>query len=121
MKLILNTNIMKNLFIAIALMIGLNSFAQDKTEIKVDKPEFKCDVVKFDKEANTMEFLGNVSLKTDIIELEHADKILLNNKTNEIIVSGLAEFTIDGAIQFSEKTKKKIMRYKIGERIGYVE
>ena len=40
---------------------------------------------------------------------------------NEIIVSGLAEFTIDGAIQFSEKSEKKIMRYKIGERIAYVE
>jgi lipopolysaccharide assembly outer membrane protein LptD (OstA) len=112
---------MKKLFLAIALMIGLNSFAQDKTEIKIDKPEFKCDVVKFDKETNTIEFSGNVSFKTDIIELENADKILLNKETNEIIVSGLAEFTIDGAIQISEKAEKKIMRYKIGERIAYVE
>jgi lipopolysaccharide assembly outer membrane protein LptD (OstA) len=112
---------MKNLFLAIALMIGLNSFAQDKTEIKDDKPEFKCDVVKFDKETNTIELLGNVSFKTDIIELEKADKIILNKETNEIIVSGLAEFTIDGAIQISEKSDKKIMRYKIGERTAYVE
>ena len=112
---------MKNLFLAIALIIGLNSFAQDKTEIKDDKTEFKCDVVKFDKETNTIELLGNVSFKTDIIELENADKILLNKETNEIIVSGLAEFTIDGAIQISEKAEKKIMRYKIGERIAYVE
>ena len=112
---------MKNLFLAIALMIGLNSFAQDKTEIKDDKPEFKCDVVKFDKETNTIELLGNVSFKTDIIELEKVDKIILNKETNEIIVSGLAEFTIDGAIQISEKSDKRIMRYKIGERIAYVE
>jgi lipopolysaccharide assembly outer membrane protein LptD (OstA) len=98
---------MKNLFLAIALMIGLNSFAQDKTEIKDDKPEFKCDVVKFDKETNTIELLGNVSFKTDIIELEKADKIILNKETNEIIVSGLAEFTIDGAIQISEKSENE--------------
>lgn len=112
---------MKNLFLAIALMIGLDSFAQDKTEIKDDKPEFKCDLVKFDKETNTIELLGNVSFKTDIIELENADKILLNKETNEIIVSGLAEFTIDGAIQISEKAEKKRMRYTIGDRIAYIE
>jgi len=80
---------MKNLFIAIALIIGLNSFSQDESEIKIDKPEFKSDVVKFNSETNTMEFLGNVSFKTDIIELENADKIFLNKETNEIIVSGL--------------------------------
>ncbi len=112
---------MKNLFIAIALIIGLNSFAQDTTEINLDKPGFKCDIMKFNSETNTMEFSGNVSFKTDIIELKNADKILLNNNTNEIIVSGLSEFTIDGAIQVSEKAEKKIMRYKIGERIAYVE
>jgi len=112
---------MKNLFLAVALMIGLNAFAQDSTEINVDKPEFKCDVIKFDKETNTIELLGNVSFKTDIIELENADKILLNNETNEIIVSGLTEFTIDGTIQISQKAEKKIMRYTIGERIAYVE
>jgi len=112
---------MKNLFLAIALIIGLNSFAQDKTEINIDKPEIKCNLVKFNSETNTTEFSGNVSFKTDIIELKNAEKILLNNETNEITVSGLAEFTIDGAIQISEKMEKKIMKYKIGERIAYVE
>lgn len=112
---------MKNLFLAIALIMGLNSFAQDKTEINIDKPEFKCDLVKFNSETNTTEFSGNVSFKTDIIELEHVEKIFLNNVTNEIIVSGMGEFTIDGAIQISENSQNKIMKYKIGERIAYVE
>jgi hypothetical protein len=53
--------------------------------------------------------------------LEHAEKIILNNITNEIIVSGMGEFTIDGAIQISENSQNKIMKYKIGERIAYVE
>jgi lipopolysaccharide assembly outer membrane protein LptD (OstA) len=112
---------MVNLFLAIALMLSLHSFAQDKTEIKIDKPEFKCDFIKFDKERNTMELLGNVSFKNDIIVLEKADKIFFNKQTNEIIVSGLGEFTIDGAIQVSEKSAKRIMRYKIGDCIAYVE
>jgi lipopolysaccharide assembly outer membrane protein LptD (OstA) len=112
---------MVNIFLAIALMLSLHSFSQDKTEIKIDKPEFKCDFIKFDKERNTMELLGNVSFKNDIVVLEKSDKVFLNKETNEIIVSGLGEFTIDGAIQVSEKSAKRIMRYKIGERIAYFE
>lgn len=105
---------MKNLFLVIALMFGLNSFAQDK-------PEFKCDVIKYDEETNTTELSGNVSFKTDIIEFENADKILLNNETNDIIVSGLEKFSFKGSIQTSEIAEVKILRYRIGERIAYVE
>lgn len=111
---ILNYKTMKNLFLAIVLLIGQSSFAQDK-------PEFKCDVIKYDTETKMTELSGNVSFKTDIIALEKADKILVNNETNEIIVSGLAEFSFDGSIQIAEKAEMKIMRYRVGERIAYLE
>ena len=112
---------MKNLFIAIALIIGLNSFGQQKTKTEIKKTKFKCDLIKFDSEQNTLELTGNVSFKTEIIELENAEKIVFNKSTNEIIVSGLKDFSIDGAIQITDKADKKILRYKIGERIAYVE
>jgi len=113
--------IMKILLIAITLFIGANSFAQGNIDVKSEKPQFKCDLIEFDSEQNTFELTGNVSLKTEIIELENAEKIVFDKSTNEIIVSGLKDFTIDGSIQVSEEPHKRILRYKIGERIAYVE
>jgi len=112
---------MKNWILLIGLLIGVNSFAQDKAEILKIEPSFSCDIVKFDSENNTMEFQGNVNFKSEIIELKNAHKIVLNKKTNEIIVTGLGEFTIDGAIQIKDKAEKKILKYTIGERIAYLE
>ncbi|SHI30304.1 hypothetical protein SAMN04488096_1016 [Mesonia phycicola] len=113
---------MKNWILLIGLLIGVNSFAQDKSiENEKNEPSFKCDIVKFDSKKNTMEFQGNVNFKSDIIELKNADKIVLNNNTNEIIVTGLGEFTIDGAIQIKDKAEKNILKYTIGERIAYLE
>jgi len=112
---------MRKLFIAIALIIGLNSFAQEKVKTESEKSEFKCDLIKFDTEQKAFELTGNVSFKTEIIELKNVDKIVFNKLTNEIVVSGLKDFTIDGAIQIYEKANKKILKYKIGERIAFVE
>ena len=113
---------MRYLMLLIGLLIGLNSFAQEKKEKTTEnEPYFSCDIVKFNSEKNTMEFQGNVYFKSEIIELENADKITLNKNTNEIIVAGLKEFTIDGAIQIKDKAEKKILKYTIGERIAYLE
>ena len=113
---------MKNLFIiTIALVAGLNSFGQNTTEFNTDKPELECDIITFDTATNVMEFSGNVNFKTDIIELQNADKIILNKETNEIIVSGTFKYTFDGTIQIPDNSENKIMRYKIGERIAYLE
>jgi lipopolysaccharide assembly outer membrane protein LptD (OstA) len=110
---------MKNCILLIGVLFGLSSFAQEKTV--ENKPSFTCDIVKFDSEKNTMEFNRNVSFKSDIIEIENADKIVMNKNTNEIIVIGLKDFTIDGAVQIKDKAEKKILKYTIGERIVYLE
>lgn len=113
---------MKNWILLIGLLIGVNSFAQEKNvENLKNQPSFSCDIIKFDSENNKMEFQGNVNFKSEIIELKNADKIVLNKNTNEIIVTGLKEFTIDGAIQIKDKAEKKILKYTIGERIAYLE
>lgn len=90
-------------------------------ELTKQKPEFSVNSAIFYPDKNTVELIGNVCFKTEILEFKNAKKVLWNRETNEIIVSGLAEFTIDGKIQFSKKREKKILRYKIGERIAYVE
>lgn len=113
---------MKNWILLIMLLSGVHSFAQEKiVDNEKYKPYISCDVVKFDSENKIMEFEGNVSLNSAIIELENADKIILDTSTNNLIVIGLKEFTIDGAIQIKDKAEKKILKYTIGERIAYLE
>jgi hypothetical protein len=38
-----------------------------------------------------------------------------------MLVTGLNEFTINGAIQVADNSKMKTLRYKIGERIAFIE
>lgn len=113
---------MKNLIILFVLLFSINSFAQvDKQTEEIENPEFTSNEIKFDTDKNTVELIGNVSFKTDLLELENADKILYNRTTNEIIVSGLKDFTIDGAIQVADNPNKNILRYKIGQKIAYID
>ena len=113
---------MKKLFFLFVFFISFNSFAQENDiDKKANEPEFKCDVIKISSDKNTLEFNGNVSFKTDIIELENAEKIVFNQTTKELIVTGLNDFTIDGAIQIKDKAEKKILRYTIGDKIAYLE
>jgi lipopolysaccharide assembly outer membrane protein LptD (OstA) len=113
---------MKKLIFAFVLLLSFSSFSQEaKIEKKSNEPEFKSDLIKINTEQNTLEFTGNVSFKTEIIELENAEKIVYNQSTKELIVTGLNDFTIDGAIQIKDKASKKILRYKIGEKIAYLE
>jgi len=112
---------MKNLLIAVALFMGFNSFAQEVKVTTDNEPEFKCTTLSYDPSTSILELIGEVSFKSEILEFENADKIVWNRDSNEILVSGLNEFTIDGAIQFSETGDKKALRYTIGERIAYVE
>ncbi len=76
---------MKNLFFTITLIIGLNSFAQEKTQSEYQKPEYQSDLVKFDSDSNTVELTGNVNFKTEIIELQNAEKILFNKETMKLL------------------------------------
>ena len=113
---------MKNLIILFVLLFSINSIAQvDKQAEKIENPEFTSNEGKFDTDKNILELTGNVSFKTDLLELENAEKILYNKTTNEIIVSGLKHFTIDGAIQVADNPNKNTLRYKIGQKIAYLE
>ncbi len=113
---------MKNLIFILGLLLSFSSFAQE-TDIKGEKNDlkFECDVVIYSSDKNMFEFNGKVSFKTDIIEIENADKIVFNQITKELTVTGLKDFTIDGAIQIKDKAEKKILTYTIGEKIAYLE
>ncbi|MCC4211225.1 hypothetical protein [Leeuwenhoekiella parthenopeia] len=114
---------MKNILLTFGLLIGFYSFGQKNEYIVSDKeePSFSSETAKYDPENNTIEFRGNVNFQSEIIQLENADKILLNKNTNEIVVTGLKDFTIDGAIQIKGEAKRKILKYTLGDRIAYLE
>lgn len=38
-----------------------------------------------------------------------------------MIIYGLGEFSIDGAIQISDNATMKILRYKIGDKVAYID
>jgi lipopolysaccharide export system protein LptA len=113
---------MKQVIFVLGLFLSLNSFAQER-EVNVTQPapEFKSDQMIFNSETNTLELIGNVKFKTDIIELVNADKIVFNRTTKEIEVTGLRDFSIDGVIQVKDNTKKRRLKYRIGDNIAYVE
>lgn len=112
---------MKILFSLFFLILGLNSIAQKKTNISIDNSEFTCEKVQYNSEQNEIVMLGNVSFKTEIIELENAETIVYHKETNEIVVSGLKEFKFDGTLEITNSAGNKKLRYKIGDKIAYVE
>jgi hypothetical protein len=112
---------MKNLYVVIVLAFGINIYSQETVKSNDNKTELTCKLIKFDTEKNIFEYIGNVAFKNEIIQFQKAEKIVYNKETNEIVVSGLNDFTINGAIQVADNSKMKILRYKIGERIAYIE
>jgi len=77
--------------------------------------------MKISDDKNIFVLKGNVNLKTEIIEIDNAEKAIYNKTTKELVVKGLDQFEIDGAIQIKDKGKKKVLRYTVGERMAYLE
>ena len=113
---------MKNILILVAILLSSSMNGQEvKSVTNPSKLEITCDLVRYDTETKVIEFIGNVSFKTEIIEIEKADKIIFDQASQEIIATGLGQFLFDGVIQVANKGEKKILKYKIGEKIAYVE
>jgi len=111
---------MKNYLIIALVLISSQSFSQEiEKEIYIN--QVKCNSINFDSKSQLFEYIGDVSFKTEIIEFKNAEKIIHDKKSNEITVYGLGEFCIDGAIQMSEKATMRKLRYKIGDKIAYIE
>ncbi|WP_290696517.1 hypothetical protein [Lacinutrix sp.] len=113
---------MKSLLVAITFLFGLNCFAQEDIDGKKIL-SFNCEKKsEFNSKTNTLILTGNVNLKTSVFEFVNADKIVLNQNTNEVIVSGNYKVNNNGGtIQTPANVTKNILKYKIGEKIAYVE
>lgn len=112
---------MKNFLILITLFICLGINAQETETTNPDLPDYSADKLTLNEEDNIILLEGNVNFKTTFLELENAEKLLWNRNTHEILVTGLKTFTVDGSVVLSEKVDKKILKYKIGDRVAYLE
>ena len=113
---------MKNLLLALLIAFGLQSFAQNTIPDQQEgKFQVQCKKVYFSKNFKKMTFTDVNYFKTDIIEIKNADRIFYDQDKEEIQIRELVEFTFDGALQISARKKMKKLRYKIGDRIVYIE
>jgi len=111
---------MKSLILVFAILLSFSSFAQENAvEKESNEPVFTCDLLNFKK--NKLVFTGDVTFKTDIIQVEDADKIVYNKNTKKMVITGLDNFVMDGEIHVKNKAKKNRLRYTVGERIAYMD
>ena len=115
---------MKNLIIAIALIFGINGFAQERNNSENSNAHYKCDsFTKVSPDKNIIELYDNAEFINDEIEIKNADKIVVNLITREIIANGQFEFKIkNGHVAVANnKRKNKILTYKIDENEASIE
>lgn len=107
------------------MFLGIQMSAQDVSNDNLDK-KYTCQEITFDDGNKQMELIGDVHFQTSLLTLNHAEKIVLDTENNNIVVYGLAEFVFDGEISFthtgdSAKNYKGILRYKLGDKIAYIQ
>ena len=113
---------MKNWILVFGLLWSYSAISQDlKVEENDDNKVILSDKVKLNTDENTVEYIGNVTFENEIIKLENADRIVFNSLSNEIIVSGLKSFSFNGKVQIKNKAENNILRYKLGEKIVFLE
>jgi len=115
---------MKTIFLTLSMILvfTFTGYAQEEVESETKLTYSAEEFIKLDSEEEIITLFGNANLKTDLIEFKNADKIIINKESEEILVIG--EFTIifkDGIIKEYPESKKHHLRYKIGEKIAYME
>jgi hypothetical protein len=50
-----------------------------------------------------------------------AEEIVFNQATKELIVTGWKNYFFDGAIEIKNTAKMETLRFKVGEKIAYIE
>ncbi|WP_289046163.1 hypothetical protein [uncultured Olleya sp.] len=115
---------MKKIFITVGLIFALamNSYAQEEIKNQNELTYSADELVKLDSDKKTITLIGNANLKTSVFEFVNAKKIVIDKKTQEVLVFGAFKVNLNGAtISQKPELKKHQLRYKIGENIAYLE
>lgn len=113
---------MKNFIFTFALLSALffSSFTLNKTTTVDDNFTFNCDSVIFDAENNMLELIGNVYFKTDILELESVEKVIVDKTCGDVIAIHPLRYSIKGAVEIQNAGKENILYYTIGENTAFL-
>lgn len=112
---------MKKLIVLALSLISMSIYAQDNVKHEKDEPEYSAKKVIVSEVNNSLHLVGNVSFSTPFLKIRDAEKIIWDKNLNELIITGSKSFEIDGSVVIDDKVKKNTMRYRIGERIIYLE
>ena len=115
---------MKKVLLTLSLILafGINSYAQEKVESENELTYSAEEFVQLDSNKEVVTLVGNANLKTDMFEFQNADKIVINKVSKEVLITGKFKVVFNGGtIQRSPELKKNHLRYKIGEKIAYME
>ena len=113
---------MRYLFLLVSIFFGFSAVAQSPQKlIDPNLPFYTCqDSVKLNKEKTTVELFGKVSFKTNSLEIKNADKIVFNNLTKVILVTGKFDYVMSGVINVIPGGEKKTLKYRLGETTAYI-
>ena len=107
--------------LAIVLFLTFGIMNAQSEEYTKSEPEFKADKTVYNEKNNTLQLIGDVDFKTDMLEFENAEEVIWNRNSDEIIVRGIKDFTIDGSVVFSDNPDTKTLHYKLGSKIARFE
>ena len=114
---------MKKLFItsSLILALGMNCYAQK--DVKDDELTYSCDeLLRHNPDSGTITLVGNANLKTTVFEFQNADEIIINKASKEIIIKGGYKVIFNGGqIQQVPEVKRHQLRYKLSEKVAYIE
>ncbi len=76
----------------------------------------------FDKVNDRIIMTGDLTLSTGLLQFLNAEKIIYDKAKNEIVATSFKSFTFNGSIQIASNAEcPKVLRYKLGEQIAYLE
>ena len=100
------------------LAIGQHTFAQVKPTPQMQIIGTKAVI---DGKKHTVEYLKNVSFKSDMLNVKGAKRVVYNEDTKKVTIYGCKEFTINGKVVCdTKKPKKNIIEYTLGEETAYI-
>lgn len=119
--LISNFVIMKVVVLLLLMFLGVEGIAQKAPVTFEGKDVFFSgdqSVTRSDKQV--VEFTGNVHFTTSIVEIEKAEKIVYDKKTQTFTISGFSELVLNGKKRLASDLGSTTLKIDLGGSIAYL-
>lgn len=110
------------------LIAGLTLVVSSKNELRAQESKRKITIIKSDtyslnSDGKTSTLEGNVAITSDKLDIEKADKVVIDKEANKIRVTGYKEFSFRGKLVVvpSLDNSQKTLEYTVGEDVAYIK